>query len=56
MGSHPTVAGPLTGGSRGWPFGSPDLPVTERGYHEAEFVLEGEARALSPTRGHRTGA
>jgi hypothetical protein len=41
--SGPTVSGPVTGGSRGWPFAASTLDVANLGYTEAEFFLEGIA-------------
>jgi hypothetical protein len=41
--SLPLVSGPITGGSRGWPFGASSLDVSSYGYSEAEYFLEGTA-------------
>ncbi len=40
---RPIVTGPITGGSKGWPFGASTLDVAAYGYAEAEYVLEGTA-------------
>ena len=39
----PLVTGPVTGGSKGWPFGASMLDVAAFGYTEAEYLLEGTA-------------
>jgi len=41
--SRPVVTGPITGGSRGWPFGASSLDLAGHGYTEAEYFLEGTA-------------
>ncbi|MCC7364846.1 MAG: hypothetical protein IT303_10785 [Dehalococcoidia bacterium] len=41
--ARPVVAGPVTGGQRGWPFGASMLDVAAFGYTEAEYFLEGTA-------------
>ncbi len=41
--AHPTVTGPITGGSKGWPFAAASLDVAALGYTEAEYFLEGTA-------------
>ena len=41
--ARPTLSGPVTGGSRGWPFGAPSIDVGEWGYDEVEYFLEGVA-------------
>lgn len=39
-----TITGPVVGGSRGWPFGAPDLAeVQAHGYVMEEFFVEGTA-------------
>jgi hypothetical protein len=37
------VTGPVTGGTHGWAFGASSSDLSEAGYIEEEFVLEGEA-------------
>lgn len=39
----PTVTGPVSGGLRGWVFGTPTFDVNVYGYREDEFFLEGIA-------------
>ncbi|MEO6397016.1 MAG: alpha/beta hydrolase domain-containing protein [Tepidiformaceae bacterium] len=39
----PRVSGPVTGGSKGWPFGASILDASSYGYTEAEYLLEGNA-------------
>ena len=41
--TRPLVTGPVTGGSKGWPFGASMLDVSGYGYTEAEYLLEGTA-------------
>src|SRR5687767_434521 len=41
--TRPIVSGPITGGQRGWPFGASMLDVSDYGYVEAEYFLEGTA-------------
>ena len=41
--TRPVVTGPITGGTRGWPFGASTLDVSALGYVEAEYFLEGTA-------------
>jgi hypothetical protein len=43
MTSTPTVEGPVTGGSHGWPFGRPLFELADHGYVEEEFFLDGDA-------------
>ena len=40
-----TVFGPISGGTHGWPFGSPgsSVDLAAHGYVEAEFYIEGDA-------------
>jgi hypothetical protein len=42
------VAGPITGGTRGRPFGAPTTDLARAGYREAEFVLAGRAQRYAP--------
>ena len=51
----PVVTGPITGGSRGWPFGGPVLDLARYGYREDEFFLEGTAERYRPTGGAELG-
>lgn len=46
---RPTVAGPVLGGSHGWPFGASIDDLGALGYVEEEFFLEGEATSFRPT-------
>jgi len=41
--ARPIVTGPITGGSRGRPFGASMLDIAAYGYTEAEYLLEGTA-------------
>ncbi|MGE0600125.1 MAG: alpha/beta hydrolase domain-containing protein [Dehalococcoidia bacterium] len=41
---RPIVTGPITGGRKGWPFGASLLKVSEYGYAEEEYFLEGTAK------------
>lgn len=41
--SRPEVTGPVSGGSRGWPFAASMLDLAALGYEEAEYFLEGTA-------------
>jgi hypothetical protein len=43
----PTVIGPVTGGRHGWPFAASLDDLSEVGYVEEEFFLEGEATSYS---------
>lgn len=47
--STPTVTGPVTGGQRGWPFACSIDDLSELGYVEEEFFLEGAAGAYRAT-------
>src|ERR1039457_3579005 len=47
--SAPTVVGPITGGQRGWPFACSIDDLSQIGYVEEEFFLEGEAVGYRPT-------
>jgi len=40
---RPIVSGPITGGSKGWPFAATTLDAAAYGYTEAEYLLEGRA-------------
>ena len=44
-----TLTGPITGGNRGWAFGSPSaaIDLTQYGYVEAEFFIEGSAASYA---------
>jgi len=46
--SAPTVVGPITGGQRGWPFACSIDDLSQIGYVEEEFFLEGEAVGYRP--------
>ena len=41
--TRPIVTGPITGGSKGWPFAKSTLDVAKHGYVEAEYFIEGTA-------------
>lgn len=41
--ARPTVSGPISGGSKGWPFGASTLDLAAHGYTETEYLLEGTA-------------
>jgi Alpha/beta hydrolase domain len=49
------VTGPVTGGSRGWPFGAPASDLTTYGYRQDEYFLEGTASRFSPVGGTDLG-
>jgi hypothetical protein len=51
MAAAPVVTGPVTGGSKGWLFGRPDIDLAERAYREDEFFLEGVAWRYGPCPG-----
>lgn len=54
--SAPTVTGPITGGARGVPFGSPPAEdVARRGYVMEEFLLAGTAHAYEAVPGTVAG-
>lgn len=44
-----TLAGPVTGGRHGWPFGATLADLDSLGYTEEEFFVSGEAPRYSPT-------
>jgi hypothetical protein len=44
-----TVVGPITGGTRGWPFAASIDDLGAFGYVEEEFFLEGDATSYRPT-------
>lgn len=46
-----TVTGPVTGGEHGWAFGSYFGDITELGYVEEEYFLEGVAQHYQPAEG-----
>lgn len=46
-----TLLGPVTGGSRGWPFAAAAFDLAALGYVEEEYFLEGEAASFR----HRAG-
>ncbi len=56
-GGSPTVkiTGPITSGSRGNAFGAATMDLASEGYEEAEYFLEGEARAYEPAPGTLLG-
>src|SRR5687768_39737 len=43
LATRPVVTGPVTGGSRGWPFGASMLDVAAYDYTEAEYLIDGTA-------------
>jgi Alpha/beta hydrolase domain len=49
------VTGPVAGGTKGCPFGSPDIDLVAHGYREEEFFLEGRARRYGPRPGTDLG-
>jgi hypothetical protein len=49
------LSGPVTGGSKGWPFGRPDIDLAGRGYREDEFFLAGTAARYRPRPGTELG-
>ena len=49
------VSGPVTGGSRGWPFGGPVLDLAAVGYRQEEYFIEGEAARYGPVPGTELG-
>ena len=51
----PVVTGPITGGTRGWPFGKPLVDLAAYGYQEDEFFLEGTAVRYGPAAGTELG-
>jgi hypothetical protein len=53
--SQATVTGPVTGGARGWAFGTPVVDLAPHGYREDEFFLEGHATRYAPVPGTELG-
>ena len=49
------VSGPVTGGSKGWPFGGPVVDLAALGYRQEEYFLEGEAARYGPVPGTELG-
>ncbi len=49
------ITGPITAGSRGNPYGAATMDLAAHGYEEAEYFLEGEARAYEPAPGTGLG-
>ncbi len=49
------VTGPVTGGSRGWPFGGPAADLSAYGYREDEYFVEGTASRFGPVGGTDLG-
>jgi hypothetical protein len=45
------LSGPITGGSKGWPFGQPNVDLVAWGYREDEFFLGGSAQKYRPRPG-----
>jgi Alpha/beta hydrolase domain len=45
------VNGPVTGGTRGWAFGTPAVDLTGLGYQQEEYFFEGTAARYGPTPG-----
>jgi hypothetical protein len=51
----PKIEGPITGGTKGWPFGRPLFDLAEHGYVEEEFFLSGEATTYCQKSGTKWG-
>lgn len=51
----PTMAGPITGGTKGWPFGGTLLELGRLGYREEEYFIEGTASRYRPAPGTELG-
>jgi Alpha/beta hydrolase domain len=49
------VTGPVTGGSRGWPFGGPVADLASWGYRQDEYFLEGTASRFGQVGGTDLG-
>jgi hypothetical protein len=49
------LTGPVTGGSKGWPFGRPNVDLSAYGYREDEFFLAGVAHRYLPRPGTELG-
>ncbi len=49
------VTGPVTTGTRGWPFGGPVADLAEWGYRQDEYFLEGTASRFGAVRGSDLG-
>lgn len=49
------VSGPVTGGSRGWPFSGPATDLAALGYRQDEYFVEGEAVRYGPAPGTDLG-
>ena len=45
------ITGPVTEGTKGWPFGRPNVDLGAYGYREDEFFLEGTAERYRPRPG-----
>ena len=55
MSNRAVVTGPISGGSKGRPFGHPQGGLSEYGYQETEFFLEGIATRYRPRAGSDLG-
>jgi hypothetical protein len=51
----PSVTGPITGGTRGWPFGGPTVDLESYGYREDEYFIEGDATRFRIAASHEFG-
>jgi hypothetical protein len=51
----PTVTGPVTGGTHGWPFGAPIESLAARGYVMEEYFIDGAARRYRAEAGATLG-
>jgi hypothetical protein len=49
------LTGPVTGGSKGWPFGRPNIDLEASGYREDEYFFEGVAQRYGPRPGTALG-
>ncbi len=49
------VTGPVTGGTKGWAFGTPAGDLGRFGYRQDEYFLEGEATRYRPSPGSELG-
>src|SRR5262249_49697375 len=50
-----TLRGPVAEGSKGWPFGRPNVDLSAHGYREDEFFLTGVANRYRPRPGTELG-
>jgi hypothetical protein len=42
------LTGPVAGGTKGWPFGRPNVDLEACGYREDEYFLDGVAQRYQP--------